>query len=255
MAEGLEPRARWDGFRAEYPRLVGEDVELACYAYQARLAQGDAEAHAEARALFIAGREAPRCEPVFAALARQAPSARRRCGSACRAARRRRVREGARTRCSAEAWRSTTRRSIARAPIRRDSSPEKSRSQPRGSKELAIHAVDASRARKPDEAAERLAAGGRLGPDDAATRGARWPGRRRSRTIRAPSTGTTRQGDAPLTDAQVAWRARAALRAGEWKAVLAAILRLSPEEAREQRMALLARARACTSSAGTRPRT
>src|SRR5256885_16393014 len=38
---------------------------------------------------------------------------------------------------------------------------------------------------------------------------------------------------APLTDTQVAWRARAALRAGDWKETLAAIQALSPEEARE----------------------
>src|SRR6185503_4626053 len=36
-----------------------------------------------------------------------------------------------------------------------------------------------------------------------------------------------------LTDAQVAWRARAALRAGDWKEVLAAIGALSPEVARD----------------------
>src|SRR5260221_469925 len=40
-------------------------------------------------------------------------------------------------------------------------------------------------------------------------------------------------GATPLTDSQVAWRARAALRAGDWKAVLAAIDALSSAEARE----------------------
>src|SRR5262249_53467332 len=39
--------------------------------------------------------------------------------------------------------------------------------------------------------------------------------------------------DTPLSDAQLAWRARAALRAGNWKAVLAAIQAFAPEEARE----------------------
>jgi soluble lytic murein transglycosylase len=39
--------------------------------------------------------------------------------------------------------------------------------------------------------------------------------------------------DAALTDTQIAWRARAGLRAGDWKAVLAAIQALPPEEARE----------------------
>src|SRR5205085_3423771 len=40
-------------------------------------------------------------------------------------------------------------------------------------------------------------------------------------------------GDAALAEAQAAWKARAALRAGNWKAVLAAIQAFAPEEARE----------------------
>jgi soluble lytic murein transglycosylase len=40
-------------------------------------------------------------------------------------------------------------------------------------------------------------------------------------------------GDAVLTDTQLAWKARAAMRAGDWKSLLAAIQSLSPEEARE----------------------
>jgi soluble lytic murein transglycosylase len=40
-------------------------------------------------------------------------------------------------------------------------------------------------------------------------------------------------GPSPLTDTQIAWRARAALRAGDWKEVLASIQSLSPEEQRE----------------------
>ena len=39
--------------------------------------------------------------------------------------------------------------------------------------------------------------------------------------------------DAPLSSSQVAWKARAAMRAGNWKMVLAAIQALPPEEARE----------------------
>jgi len=42
-----------------------------------------------------------------------------------------------------------------------------------------------------------------------------------------------RASDTPLTEAQAAWKARAALRAGDWKVVLAAIQALPPEEARD----------------------
>src|SRR4029079_8979431 len=40
-------------------------------------------------------------------------------------------------------------------------------------------------------------------------------------------------GDAALNDTQLAWKARAAMRAGDWKTLLASIQVLSPEEARE----------------------
>jgi len=42
-----------------------------------------------------------------------------------------------------------------------------------------------------------------------------------------------RGGKADLTDEHLAWKARAAMRAGDWKALLAAIQVLSPEEARD----------------------
>src|SRR5258708_10380776 len=60
----------WDVCRAEYRRVVGDDVEITCYSFQERLARSDPELIAEARALFVSGREsAAACEPVFAALA------------------------------------------------------------------------------------------------------------------------------------------------------------------------------------------
>src|SRR2546423_6131761 len=60
----------WELFRAEYPRIAGDDVEVTCYSFQERLARGDAEAGAEAHALFVSGRDgAPSCDTVFAALA------------------------------------------------------------------------------------------------------------------------------------------------------------------------------------------
>ncbi|HEY4997597.1 MAG TPA: hypothetical protein VII36_00565, partial [Usitatibacter sp.] len=60
----------WDLFREEYPRFLGDDVEIACYSFQERLARGDGEAIAEARALFVSTREtSAACDPVFAAAA------------------------------------------------------------------------------------------------------------------------------------------------------------------------------------------
>src|SRR6478672_25497 len=62
----LGASATWDIFRSEYSKVVGDDVEIACYSFQERLARSDPEVMDEARALFVSGREsAGACEPVF----------------------------------------------------------------------------------------------------------------------------------------------------------------------------------------------
>ena len=61
----LGRKQQWDLFRAEYPLLAGEDNEIACYALQARWLQQDASALAEVRAHWYAPRELPEgCVPL-----------------------------------------------------------------------------------------------------------------------------------------------------------------------------------------------
>jgi soluble lytic murein transglycosylase len=236
--KALGAAGTWEAFRAEYPKMVGEDVELTCYAYQARLAQGDAEALAEARALFVAGREAPpSCEPVFAALATE-----KRIGEAEVWERMRRllaanlVRDAKRANAMlrpAQAFNDKTLDRAAADPAK-FLAQEKSPILNRASKELVLYAVGRLARSKPDEAAERLVAlAPRLGPDD--TRFAWGQVAWQAALVHHPRAldWYNEAADTPLTDAQLAWRARAALRAGEWKTVLAAILKLSPEEARD----------------------
>jgi soluble lytic murein transglycosylase len=57
----------WEGFQREYPLLVQPDQELACYAWQARLAQQkDATALDEARPLWFAATDLPdACQPLM----------------------------------------------------------------------------------------------------------------------------------------------------------------------------------------------
>jgi len=65
----LGQRKQWDVFDAEYPRVVRDDIELNCYALQSRMRTGESEALASARALWFAGRDSPEsCAPLFAAL-------------------------------------------------------------------------------------------------------------------------------------------------------------------------------------------
>jgi soluble lytic murein transglycosylase len=104
---------------------------------------------------------------------------------------------------------------------------------PRAQQELLVFAVERLAHNKPDEAADRLnALTPRLSRRRFATRGARSRGGRAEPQPKAlewySQVGTT-----ALTDTQIAWRARAAMRAGDWKEVLASIQALSPERQRE----------------------
>ena len=66
----LGKNQRWEQFMAEYPALVNRDAELACYALQARLAQGDAAVLAEGRVYWYSAEEQPEsCLPLFNAMA------------------------------------------------------------------------------------------------------------------------------------------------------------------------------------------
>src|SRR5690606_9484858 len=70
-ADWLRQLARdkdWSGFVREYPRLSTEDPELACYAFQARLARGESGVLSQARPLWFTSQVLPEsCMPVFQA--------------------------------------------------------------------------------------------------------------------------------------------------------------------------------------------
>ena len=62
----LGAKQQWEQFDAEYPQLVGEDTELACYSLQSRLRSGFSEVLDAARTLWLGGRELPEsCHAVF----------------------------------------------------------------------------------------------------------------------------------------------------------------------------------------------
>ncbi|MDD5241021.1 MAG: transglycosylase SLT domain-containing protein [Sulfuricella sp.] len=61
---------RWDLFMSEYPALINKDSELVCYSLQARLGQGETAALPEARPYWFSAEEQPAsCLPLFDALA------------------------------------------------------------------------------------------------------------------------------------------------------------------------------------------
>ncbi|ODT67447.1 MAG: transglycosylase [Nitrosomonadales bacterium SCN 54-20] len=57
---------RWDLFAENYPRMVNKDVELVCYSLQQRLAAGDRTIYKEAFPLWFNAREMPHsCNQIF----------------------------------------------------------------------------------------------------------------------------------------------------------------------------------------------
>jgi soluble lytic murein transglycosylase len=228
----------WDAFRAEYPRVVGEDTEIACFSLQGRLASGDAEVAAEARQLFLIGREAPAaCDPVFTA----ATGA----GKITEADTWERLRkllaaglvkDAKRANALLPAARRINDRAIERAAhdprgfLKREKPSAKSRA----SRELSLLAIGRLARTRPEEAAEETAAiADRLGPETAAFAWGQVAHQGALAHHPRALEWYAAAGDAPLTDAQAAWKARAALRSGDWKVVLAAIQALPPHEARD----------------------
>jgi soluble lytic murein transglycosylase len=235
----LGASASWDAFRAEFPRVVGDDVEITCYSFQERLARSDAEVMAEARSLFVSGRESgAACDPVFAALIAAGRVGETETWERVRA-------------LLAEGNVKEARRALALLPAR-SAIPEKQldkvakdpagflakeklgKTVPKAQQELLVFAIERLARSKPEEAAERLnALTPRLEPQ--AVRHAwgqvAWQGalNHHPHALQWYSqVGTT-----ALTDTQIAWRARAALRAGDWKEAMVSIQALSPEQQRE----------------------
>jgi soluble lytic murein transglycosylase len=66
----LGRREQWELFNAELPLLTGDDIEITCYALQSRLRVNPAETLPEARPLWFVARDLPEsCTPLFNALA------------------------------------------------------------------------------------------------------------------------------------------------------------------------------------------
>ena len=227
----------WELFRAEHPKLVSDDVEITCYSFQERLARADADALAEARTLFLAGGEAPAaCDPVFAALADAGRVSEDETWERIRTLLAAGfVKDAKRTNALLAPRRRLDERELERAARQPAQvlAREKARTLGRAEREIAIFAVERLARSDPDAAAERLESlAARLGPDA----GFAWSQLAYQAALNLHPRALewyARAAGTPLSDGQIAWKARAALRAGDWKAVLAAIEALSPVKARE----------------------
>jgi peptidoglycan lytic transglycosylase len=234
----LGKRADWAAFGAMYPPPTGEDVELACYGIQYRRLQEGSAALAPAKQLWFAAQTSPEsCEPLFAALIAS--------GDLSYADRR------ARFRLAAESGNVRLARVIAedlpldsRIPTRDFMAVERDPARAlakdefavktRGGRELLLYALE--RAARSDAGGirgawekqrERLPVADRLyGNARIAYHAARQLQPRANDWYREAV-------GAPLNDAQHAWRVRAALRAGAWSDVEAAIAAMPESQAQE----------------------
>lgn len=233
----LGAAGQWDLFRQEFPALASDDVEVACYSLQERLARDDVEALKEARALWLAGREAPAsCTPPFEAAARErligSPEAWERIRKLLAAGL---VKEARR----ANAFLAASERMNEKALERASANPahylagEKSRIPSRATHELLLFAVTRLARTRPEDAAAQLAAHAAvLGPDDARYGWAQVAWAAAQQLHPRALEWYALAGEGPFTDAQLEWKARAGLRAGDWPAVRAAVNLMSPEAAR-----------------------
>jgi soluble lytic murein transglycosylase len=227
----------WELFRAELPKVSGEDTEITCYSLQERQLRGDAEVAAEGRTLFLAGREAPSaCDPVFASLL------------AAGAIDETQVWQRVRKLLAANAVKDA-KRTLALMPKRHaipdklldriESDPahflahEKSGVLTQSRRELVLFAIERLARSNSDEAAARLE---EFAPRLDSDAGYAWGQVAWQAAMDHDPRALdwyARTADAPLTQSQVAWRARSAMRLGQWKQCLAAIQALAPEEARD----------------------
>jgi soluble lytic murein transglycosylase len=233
----LGASGQWDLFRNEFTKVSGEDAELTCYALQERKQRGDAEVAAETRTLFLSGREAPAaCDPLFAELLAA--------GVITENEAYQRLRKLLAANALKDAKRTLAflppRHGIAEKVLDRvQADPahylahEKAAVFTRAKREVVIYAIERLARNHSDEAAQQLDAfAARLEGDAAYAWGyVAWQAAM-DHEPRALEW-YARAGSTPLTDVQVAWRARAALRTGNWKQVLSSIQALSPEEARD----------------------
>ena len=232
----LGSKQRWDLFDAEYPQVVGEDSELLCWSLQGRLRAGGEEALNYARALWFNGREQPEsCNTLFDTLAERQMMTH--------------ADIWARIRLALEAGNtSVARRAAGYLPEKEQPDPRVWASiavnpqayldrqtfdfKTRAGRETIMFAITRlARTSAPLAAQQWLKVADRIPENE---RGYAWGWIAYQAAQRHDPNALAwyaKAGD--LTDGQLAWKVRAALRAESWPDVLSAIDLMSPKESQE----------------------
>jgi len=235
----LGKRSQWDEFLAEYPKLASEDPDVTCLALQGRWRRGDAAALVEVRDFWSAPRDIPdACMPLIETQIADGKITTSDVWNRVRVL----LADGELSAAkrtinylpAADTPRERTIDSIARYPERYI---KQNRLDPRKrmSRELMIFAITRVARKDAEDAAGHFVTG-RLGdrfpPEEQQYIWGQIAAHAARQHLPVATLWFSRAGDAPLTDEQLAWRARAALREGNWPEVAAAIDRMS-EEGRE----------------------
>ncbi len=234
----LGKRGAWTTFATEYPQAASEDVELGCYGIQYRRQRDGDTALSAAKSLWFTGQSTPdACEPLFAALIASgalSPEDRR-----------------ARFRLATEAGNTRLAQSIAvdLPPAERitarefaqvDANPAAAlakgdfRWKRQGGRDLALYALE--RAARSEAAGVRAAWVTQRSQLPVADRlyGNARIAFHAARQLNPQAADWYRETEgATLSEAQRAWRVRAALRAGAWPDVLATIDGMPRPEAQD----------------------
>ncbi len=235
----LGKKQQWDDFDAEYPHLLNEDMELTCFALQAQRRHQEELVLLEARKFWLSsGKELPdSCNPVFnAALT----------GGIIKEAD-----VWLRVRLALEAGNvSLARQLSAKLPAQR-AFPSGALSRVAAYPEQYLNKIKLEHASDAQRmvalfALQRLAKQlpqlaythwGRIAPyfnADEQRYFYAWLGYEAARALDARALGWFKAaGDTPLTEQQLAWRTRAALRAQDWPEVLASVDRMQPQQQSE----------------------
>lgn len=225
----LGRRGAWQDFERDLGPLVQDDLEIQCYAWSARLARGDDSATAEARAAWLEPRELPdACLPLTERLAKNGgPSAERAWQRARRLLAASQVSAARRTLAALPAAEQPDERLLtqaATAPKRLLAQPPRDL-EPRAVREMVLFALTRLARSDARAAAEVLegALGERLPEADRAYLWAQVAAQASYELDADALAWFARAGATPLSDEQLAWKARAALRAGSWQALREAV--------------------------------
>ncbi len=239
--KALGRKQQWEMFRAELPLLVSDDNEIICYALQARWQQQDASALAEVRAQWYAPRELPEgCVPLAEALIASGEFTSRQVWE--------RVRLLLEAGAVSAAWRSAEYLpprealergqlfAVAAGPQRFLDDKKKNLSQ-RAVRELTMFALHRL-ARSDPPAAAAIWDAKLRGRFSAEEQGYVWgqlalQAARRNLPEALKWYAHAETARSPLTEEQLAWRLRAALRQGDWNEVRISAEMMSPLQRNE----------------------